>query len=71
MQTPARLITVSAIEILSALPFSFWLANIPQGMSGEPPHQQVRLAYSFAIWQAAVGTYLYNVCSQTKQSIKM
>jgi hypothetical protein len=70
MQTPAHLIAVSAIGILSALPFSFWLANLPQGMSGEPPFQQVRLAYSFAIWQGAVGTYLYSVCSQNKQSIK-
>jgi hypothetical protein len=61
------LILAAAIGGASALPFGFWLRSFV--VHTRDPLQPLRLRYAFAIWQAAVGTYLYVVCAQLKKSI--
>jgi len=51
-----------AIGALAALPFGFWLEAY-RGSSGTPMEsvEPGLLRWCFAIWQAAVGTYLYAI----------
>ena len=59
------LIRAAMIGGVSALPFGFWLILLSGGES--VPLQSLRLRCAFAIWQAAVGTYLYVVCTRLKK----
>lgn len=53
---------------VAALPFGLWLRSYYLNLHGAAdPLQPLRLQYAFAIWQAAVGTYLYAVCTQAKK----
>ncbi len=66
--SPKYLIAAAAIGGVSALPFGFWLrVSDRRAWGGPDPAQPLRLRLSFAIWQAAVGTYLYMVCTQLKK----
>jgi hypothetical protein len=66
--SPRRLLRVATVGAVAAIPFGLWLrmyilrVNVPQD-----PLQPLRLLYSFAIWQAAVGTYLYAVCTEAQE----
>jgi hypothetical protein len=53
-----------AIGCLAALPFSMWLYL----QSKDSNDAYLWLHISFAIWQAAVGTYLYAVCAHVEKS---
>jgi len=60
--SPWWLIGAAAVGSVAALPFAPWLANVDYRMVGSPvvtPIQVFRLQRAFAIWQAAIGTYLY------------
>ena len=59
----SRLIGAALIGGLAALPFSSLVAPF-----GRPDPRLVVLA--FAIWEAAVGTYLYAICTGTDQEPK-
>jgi hypothetical protein len=54
------------VGAIFALPFGDWLASDPNlgqsGISSVLPQRQ--LEYAFAVWQAAMGTYLYAVTRQ-------
>jgi len=58
-----RLIGGALVGGLAALPFSSLVAPF-----GQPDRHRVVLA--FAIWEAAVGTYLYANCTSTDQEPK-
>jgi hypothetical protein len=49
-----------SVGAVAALPFGTWLTVEVLTLNGsKDPHQPARLLYSFAFWQAVVGTYLY------------
>lgn len=57
-----KLITAAVIGLLAALPFEPWLSARKFGLYDPPaltPAQEAALQYPFAVWQAAVGTYVY------------
>ena len=56
------------VGCVAALPFGLWLRSYHANPSPWfDPLQPLRLRYAFAIWQAAVGTYLYAVCTWGKE----
>ncbi|MGA2435820.1 MAG: hypothetical protein ABSG25_11095 [Bryobacteraceae bacterium] len=57
------LIAAAIIGGVSAVPFGLWLR------SGSDPLQAIYFRSAFAIWQAAVGTFLYVVCNEFKKAI--
>jgi len=60
----SRWLRVAAVGAVAALPFGSWLTMHVRCLNGvEEPQQPIRLLWSFAIWQAAVGTYLYAICA--------
>ena len=57
-----RLTGAAVIGFLAALSFGPWLASFRLSINSVPDSlQPTRLKYAFAIWQAAVGTYLYTI----------
>ena len=66
--SPRHLLAAALTGCVGALPFGFWLKSYYLHLGGWPdPLQPVRLQYAFAIWQAAVGTCLYAVCTRAKK----
>jgi hypothetical protein len=59
----SRLLVAALVGGLAALPFS--AVAIP---FGRPDQRLVTLA--FAIWEAAVGTYLYAICTSTDKEAR-
>jgi hypothetical protein len=57
-----HLIEGGVIGCIAALPFGLWLLDLHHS-GGDRTYLQC----SFAIWQAAVGTYLYIVCTQVEK----
>ncbi|HXN48570.1 MAG TPA: hypothetical protein VN893_18110 [Bryobacteraceae bacterium] len=56
----------SLVGAVAALPFGTWLTVEVLTLNGsKDPHQPARLLYSFAFWQAVVGTYLYAIRART------
>jgi hypothetical protein len=66
-----RLAGAAAIGYVAGLSFGPWLTYYRLRINSVPDHlQPTRLRYAFAIWQAAVGTYvLANVMAQRKQQV--
>lgn len=58
--SPKHAISAAAIGAVAALSFVF-------SGRGESTHLLLGRRCAFAIWQAAVGTYLYTVCSRIKR----
>lgn len=59
------------IGCLSAMSFVPWLRLFyAHNNSGLSEHQPT-LLFAFAIWQAAVGTYLYAICAATTKNAKL
>jgi hypothetical protein len=58
---PIRLIAAGFIGAVAGLPFGFSVGN------GNVPWVS---PCSFAIWQASMGTYLYYVCTQSREGTK-
>lgn len=59
--SPWWLTGAAALGFVAGLPFEPWLAHVDYRLNGSPipdPVQPLRLACAFAIWQAAIGTYL-------------
>jgi hypothetical protein len=66
--SPGCLLGAALIGCVGALPFGFWLRSYYAHSSPWfDPLQPFRLRYSFATWQAAVGTYLYAICASAKK----
>lgn len=64
------LLAACLVGCVAALPFGLWLGEIHRALSinaHEDALQATRLLCSFAIWQAAVGAYLYVVCTGWKR----
>lgn len=62
---PYYLFGGSVIGVVSALPFGVWLRY--HYLHLNDPHNPLQLLYirrACAIWQAAVGTYLYAICTR-------
>jgi hypothetical protein len=57
------LIGGGVLGCVAALPFGLWLRSY----HFDQELQRNALQYSFAIWQAAVGTYLYIICTRVKK----
>lgn len=60
--SPKYLILAATVGGVSALPFGFWLRVFAGRHSWDVVHdsaQAMRLHISFAVWQAAVGVFLY------------
>jgi hypothetical protein len=66
---PRYLLGACLVGCVAALPFGLWLAaaNRVNMNAHDDAFQPLRLACSYAIWQAAVGTYLYGVCARSKR----
>jgi hypothetical protein len=66
-----RLAGAAAVGFVAGLSFDPWLTYHRLRINSVPDHlQPTRLRYAFAIWQAAVGTYvLANVMAQSKQHV--
>lgn len=57
---PWLLLGAAFASAVFALPFGNWIAvGFHEGNSLNDPLQQRRFEYALAIWQAAMGTYLY------------
>ena len=66
--SPTWLLAAALTGCAAALPFGFWLRSYYLTLnSPDDPLQPLRLRYAFAIWQGAVGTYLYAVCTRAKE----
>jgi hypothetical protein len=60
-----QLAIVCSVSGAASLPFLFWIHH--QGDSGNSP-QAIRLAWAFAIWQAAVGGCLFLMSLKPRKS---
>jgi hypothetical protein len=54
----------AVVGSFSALSFAPWLRSFYSHINGYP--SQPLLLLAFAVWQAAVGTYLYAICTHAK-----
>ncbi len=59
-----HLVTIATIGGLSALPFGYWL---DADQNHPDPLQPIYFRLGFVAWQAAVGTYLYAVCTRASK----
>jgi hypothetical protein len=59
--SPKYLLGGAVVGFVSALSFAPWLKSFYSNINGYP--SQPLLLLAFAIWQAAVGTYLYAICT--------
>ena len=61
---PKYLFGGAVIGAVSALPFAPWLRLYTSHLNSPPPTPPL---LAFAIWQAAVGTYLYAICTEASE----
>jgi branched-subunit amino acid ABC-type transport system permease component len=70
-RTGAYLLLAAVVGGVSALGFGSWVRNYNLTLWNKDwkylEFQPLRLRYAFAIWQAAVGTYLYLACNWPKR----
>jgi hypothetical protein len=66
--TPKHVFYGVAVGGISALPFAFWTATYTANVASPDDGALPLLVPAFAIWQAAVGTYLYAICAAIRKA---